>query len=121
MILLSDSSMNMFPSNKQSEFTVKLVNPVEIDKESWEVALVEIATPSEFHNITEENHFFFLAFPDQHSLHTNFGVENITEMCSNDNNDCYNFKLKFQQEITCHPNILLKKCRPPSTNLKKVY
>ena len=41
MTLLSDSSMNMFPSNKQSEFTVKLDNPIEIDEESWEVSLVK--------------------------------------------------------------------------------
>ena len=81
--------MNMFPSNKLSEFTARLDNPIEIHKESWKVALVEIATPSEVLNITEENDFFFLAFPDQHSLYTKFGVENITEMCSNDNDDYY--------------------------------
>ena len=40
-------------------------------------------------------YFFYLAFSDQHSLYTNFGVENITEMCSNDNDDCYKFKLKI--------------------------
>ena len=61
----------MFPSNKQSEFTVKLDHPIGIDEETWEVALAEIATPSEVLNITEENNFFFLAFPDQHSLYTN--------------------------------------------------
>ena len=80
MTLLSDSSMNMFPSNIQSEFTVKLDHPIEIDEESWEVALAEIAIPSEVLNITEDNNFFFLAFPDQHSLYTKFGVENITDI-----------------------------------------
>ena len=39
--------MNMFPSNKHSEFTVKLYHPIQIEEESWQVALVEIATPSE--------------------------------------------------------------------------
>ena len=58
MTLLSDSSMNMFPHNKQSEFTVKLDHPILIEEESWEVALVEISTPSEFLNITEENNLF---------------------------------------------------------------
>ena len=82
MTLLSESS------NQQSECTVKLDNPIEIDKESWEVAMVEIATPSEFLNIKEENNIFCLAFPDQHSLYTKLCVENITEMCSNDNNVC---------------------------------
>ena len=105
MTLLSDSSMNMFLSNTQSDFTVKLDHPTEIDEESWEVALAEIATPSEVLNITEENNFFFLTFPDQHSLYTKFGLENITEMCSNDNGDCYNFKLKIPTEITCRQNI----------------
>ena len=55
--------MNMFPSNKQSEFTVNLDHPIKIDVESWEVALVEIATPSEVLNITEENSYFFFDFP----------------------------------------------------------
>ena len=57
--------------------------------------MVEISTPSEVLNITEENNFFFLAFPDQHSLYTKFGVENVTDMCSNYDNDCYKLKLKF--------------------------
>ena len=60
MTLLSDSSMNMFPSIKQSDFTVKLDHPIEIDEESREVALAEIATPSEVLNITEDNNFFWL-------------------------------------------------------------
>ena len=121
MTLLSDSSMNMFPSNIQSDFTVKLDHPIEIDEESWEVALAEIATPSEVPNITEDNNFFFLVFPDQHSLYTKFGVENITEMCSDENGDCYKFKLKIPTGNNCRQNIWLKKCRPPLTNLKRVY
>ena len=85
----------MFPSNKQSEFTVKLDHPTQIDVESWEVVLLDIATLSKVLNITKENNFFFSAFPDQHSLYMKFGVENITEMCSNDTDDCYKFKLKI--------------------------
>ena len=54
--------MNMFPSNIQSEFTVKLDHPIEIDEESWEVALAEIATPSEVLNITGNNNFFLFGF-----------------------------------------------------------
>ena len=79
--LLSDSSLNMFPDNKQSEFTVRLDHPIHIGKERWEVALVEIATPSEILHITEENNFFFFTFLDQHILNR-IGMENITEMCS---------------------------------------
>ena len=59
LTLLSDSSLNMFPDNKQSEIIVRLDYPIHIEKERWEVALVEIATPSEVLNITEENNFFF--------------------------------------------------------------
>ena len=89
--LLSDSSMNMFPSNKQSEFTVRLNHPIKIDVESWEVALVEIATPPEVLNITEENNYFFLTFLDQSCLRR-VGNRNITDICSSENG-CYNFKL----------------------------
>ena len=52
LTLLSDSSLNMFPDNKQSEFTVRLDHPIYIEGERWEVALVEIATPSEVLNNT---------------------------------------------------------------------
>ena len=37
----------MFADNKQSEFTVRLDHAIHIEEESWEVALVEISTPSE--------------------------------------------------------------------------
>ena len=55
-----------FPDNKQSEFTVRLDHPIHIEEERWEVALVELAKPSEVLNITEENtcSSFFLTFLD---------------------------------------------------------
>ena len=119
MTLLSDSSMNMFPSNIQSEFTVKLDHPIEIDEESWEVALAEIATPSEVLNITEDNNFFFLAFPDQHSLYTKSGVENITEMCSNDNGDCYKLKLKIPTGNYMLPEYLVEEMQASIDKFEK--
>ena len=73
----------MLPNNKQSEFTVRLDHPIRIEEERWEVALVEFETPSEVLNITEENNFFFLTFLDQRILNR-IGMENITDMCSND-------------------------------------
>ena len=82
LTLLSDCSLNMFPDNQQSEFTVRLDHPIHIEEERWEVALVEIATPSEVLNITEESNFFFLTFLDQRILNR-MGMENITEVCSN--------------------------------------
>ena len=118
--LLSDSSMNTFPSNKQSGFTVKLDNPIEIDEECWEVALVEITTPSEVLIITEENKFVVLAFPDQHSLYTKFGVENITEMCSNDNDDCYKFKLKIPTGNYMTPEYLVEEMQASIDKFEKV-
>ena len=119
MTLISDSSMNMFPSNMQSEFTVKLDHPIEIDEETWEVALAEIATPSEVLNITEDNNFFFLAFPDQHSLYTKFGVENITEMCSNENGDCYKFKLKIPTGNYMSPKYLVEEMQASIDKFEK--
>ena len=118
MTLLSDSLMNMFPSNIQSEFTVKLDHPIEIDEETWEVALAEIATPSEVLNITEDN-FFFLAFPDQHILYTKFGVENITEMCSNENGDCYKFKLKIPTGNYMSPKYLVEEMQASIDKFEK--
>ena len=119
MTLLSDSSMNVFPSNKQAEFTVKLDRPIEIDEETLEVALAEIATPSEVLNITEENNFFFLAFPDQHSLYTKFGVENITEMCSNDSGDYYKFKLKIPTGNYMSPKYLVEEMQASIDKFEK--
>ena len=62
--LLSDSSLHMYPNNKQNSFTVKLNHPIQIEKELWEVALVEMITPSQILNISEENNYFFLRFYD---------------------------------------------------------
>ena len=59
LTLLSDSCLNTFPSNKQSNFTVRLDHPIQIDKENWEVALAEIITPAEILNISDANNFFF--------------------------------------------------------------
>ena len=73
----------MFLDNEQSEFTVRLDHTIQIEAERWEVALVEFATPTEALKITEENYFFFLTFLDQRILNR-IGMENITEMCSND-------------------------------------
>ena len=54
-----------FVNDKQSSFTVRLDHPIQIDKDNWEVGLVEIITPSEVKNVTDENNFFFLRFFDK--------------------------------------------------------
>ena len=50
----SDSSLNMFPNNTQCCFKAHLPKIIHIDKEEWEVALVQLTTPSQFLNISEE-------------------------------------------------------------------
>ena len=56
--LLSDSSMDIFPKNKQFSFTTKLNHPIQVQKEQWVVALVEIMTPSEVYNISHNSNYF---------------------------------------------------------------
>ena len=103
--LLSDSFMNMFPSNIQSEFTVKLDHPIEIDEETWEVALAEIATPSEVLNKTEDNNFFFLAFLIS-TVCTRTSVWKTSPRCvAMRKVTVINLSKKFQLEITCRQNI----------------
>ena len=62
--LLSDSCMNTFRNNKQSNLTVKLDHQIQIREDEWEVSLAEIITPVETLTISEGNTFFFLAFPN---------------------------------------------------------
>ena len=59
LTLLSDSSLHIYPDNKQNSFTVKLDHPIQIEKELREVALVKKITPSQILNISEENNYFF--------------------------------------------------------------
>lgn len=53
----SDASLNFFPQNTLSEFTVKLPNALEFDSDV-EVALTELIFPHSFHNITEQTNSF---------------------------------------------------------------
>ena len=78
LTLLSDSSLNTFANNRQSSFTVRLDHPIQIDKDNWEVGLVEIITPSEVKNVTDENNFFFLRFFDN-------GVQALKDITSGQN------------------------------------
>ncbi|MEW8547093.1 MAG: hypothetical protein AB2693_26560 [Candidatus Thiodiazotropha sp.] len=91
LTLLSDSSMNMFPNNTQSSFTVRLDHPLKIDRDTWEVALVEIITPSEVTNISENNNFFFLTFLQQETVNK-LGMQRTKELCAS-GQGCYEYKL----------------------------
>lgn len=84
LTLLSDSSLDIFPTNKQNSFTVRLDHPININEENWEVALVEIMTSAQVLNISEENNFFYLVFLDPSYIRRH-GFENVTEMCRNTN------------------------------------
>ena len=64
LTLPSDSSMGMFPYNKQCCFKIHLPKTIHIDKEEWEVALVQLITPAQFLNISEEEAQFELITTD---------------------------------------------------------
>ena len=64
LTLPSDSSMCMFPNNIQCCFKIHLPKTIHIDKEEWEVALVQLITPAQFLNISEEEAQFELITTD---------------------------------------------------------
>ena len=55
LTLLSDNSLSIFSKNTQCDFKVKLDHSLQIEKDNWEVGLVEIITPTEVNNITKED------------------------------------------------------------------
>ena len=62
---MSDSSLSTFSKNSQCDFKVKLDHSIQIEKENWEVDLVEVITPTEVNNITKENNYVILRFTDR--------------------------------------------------------
>ena len=89
--LLSDSCMNTFRNNKQSNFTVKLDHQIQISEDEWEVSLAEIITPVETLTISEGNNFFFLAFPN-HGVLKGYDIELNSDVCTYAN-ACDEYKL----------------------------
>ena len=65
LTLLSDSSLSTFSKNTQCDFKVKLDHSIQIEKDNWEVMLVEVITPTEVNNITMENNYVILRFFDR--------------------------------------------------------
>ena len=65
LTLLSDSSLSTFSKNTQCDFKVKLDHSIQIEKDNWEVGLVEVITPTEVNNITKENNYVILRFFDR--------------------------------------------------------
>ena len=65
LTLLSDNSLNTFLKNKQCNFKVKLDHSIQIEKDNLEMGLVEVITPTEVNNITNENNYVILRFYDR--------------------------------------------------------
>ena len=66
LTLLNDSSLNTFSNNTQcNDLKVKLDHSIQIEKDNWEVGLVEIITPTEVNNITKDNNYVILRFSDR--------------------------------------------------------
>ena len=65
LTLLSDSSLSTFSKNTQCDFKVKLDLSIQIEKDNWEVGLVEVITPTEVNNITKKNNYVILRFSDR--------------------------------------------------------
>ena len=110
--LLSDSSLNTFQKNTQSNFTVKLDHPIQIDKENWEVALTEIILPSDVKNITEENNCFYLRFSDvdfgdkvamviNRSTNDDGEFDEIEAECLVSDTQCRDFKIIHHKRFLC--------------------
>ena len=66
--LLSDSSLDIFPKNKQFSFITKPNRPIQVQKDQWVVALVEIMNPSEVYYILPISNYFYIHFYDGNIL-----------------------------------------------------
>ena len=96
--LLSDSSMDIFPKNKQFSFTTKLNHPIQVQKEQWVVALVEIMTPSEVYNISHNSNYFYVHFYDENVLER-LGKSKMNTVCMKDGS-CPEIKLFIHNTST---------------------
>ena len=65
LTLLSNSSLSTFSKNTQCDFKVKLDHSIQIEKDNWEVGLVEVITPTEVNNITKENNYVIVRFSNR--------------------------------------------------------
>ena len=50
LTLLSDSSLSTFSKNTQCDFKVKLDHSIQIEKDNWEVGLVEVSKVAKIRN-----------------------------------------------------------------------
>ena len=83
LTLISDSSLEMFPKNKQSSFTTKLDRPIQLEKELWKVCLVESVLPSDIYNITSESNHLYAHFYDT-DVYEKLGRDKMNSVCMQD-------------------------------------
>ena len=100
---LSDSSMHVFPNNKQCSFGVKLDTPINQTEEKWKVALVEIVTPTEMYKISVENINNY--FHAQHALNV-IEKARMKEICIG-NESCTGIPLYIAKRSYKYPLHLL--------------
>ena len=55
----------VFPDHTHLLF---LDHSIQIEKDNWEVGLVEVITPTEVNNITKENNYVILRFTDRKNV-----------------------------------------------------
>ena len=106
LTLLSDSSLSTFSKNTQCDFKVKLDHSLQIEKDNWEMGLVEIITPTEVNNITKENNYVILRFSDR-------------KMCDEKDN-CTNYGFYVDQKNP-YPKWLLVVEEPGFKNVKNKH
>lgn len=85
--LMSNSSLNYFPGNKASSFTVILPEKI-ILTEKWSVALAEIHYNYNLFNVTSDNNSIILKIPseiEEEEVYDEFG--NIVETLPNSNHN----------------------------------
>lgn len=82
---MSNSSLNTFRKKTQSNFTVRLDLPFQINKENWVVPLKEIILSCDVKQITDEKYFFILRFLDSDLADK---ADSIANRASNDDGLC---------------------------------
>ncbi|KAF8784262.1 hypothetical protein HNY73_009966 [Argiope bruennichi] len=84
--LPSDSSMNYFPSNKQSSYRTKLSAPLVLLGD-WEVALSEVCIPRNWFNIGDHNNFYTVMYEKEDVVVTDKFEQQIKVIYKSENVD----------------------------------
>ena len=63
MTLPSDGSMDVYPDNTLSRFSIHTYQPVDLSEGEWEVGMTEMVFPTSMDNITEDEAFMDFLVP----------------------------------------------------------